>query len=939
MARSYELQIQQLYVAYFNRPADHAGMQFWNAVVDAAEGDTGAVSAAFAASDEYKREYADKSTAEVVSTVYRNIFGRAPDSAGLDFWARGLQAGLFSVDHAVTTIKDGAQGADRIVFDNKVNASAVFTRSLDTAQEQAGYNGADANNRAKVWLNGISSDVTLAQAILKGVIDQTVATVISGIKPPTPTPIVMPVPQPDPTPTPQPTPQPVPAPDPVPTPAPSPEPAVAPGTELSVNDDNIVLTADDDILLADNDAATGMLTLNGNDRVDGGDGSDTIIVTSMRGGVVLGASLAVRNIENLSIANADAAIDANLSGWAGLERIAVEQYGDGAVSIITGGNVERIKLAGGSRITLLDSAPEHRLASVSLRGHGGQALIESDALTSLSLSRASGSVTVKASVAHALDLWLDDVNAAAGATVAPVVVKDLTATRVDIAAFGAASAITLATDAASAIHIDGDQILSITLDDAGEHGATIATITSVNSAGVIVEGALGNGAAFTGGDGADQVTLGASTRAIDMGAGDDSVTLNRVLGAGAAIAGGEGYDTLYSSAEVAAAVKSTSNVTITGFEKLVLGAASGATALQINAARVGNPQDISLDGNQIGGNGLEISNLRNQATVELTQASSGVTRLFVGSAATSAGKALNIALNGETNLVNSGTLRVGYAETVNIVTTTSGAHAPAAASTLALYGNTTVTTVNLFGNHGIDFTGSSIASLDALDASGVWADGAAGAVTFVSSATAKSMNIATGQGNDVIDLRSVTGTSAGSTVNTGIGDDIVYGGAGDDVIDLGAGRDIVYSSTGADVITLGAGHDVYVLQSAPHSSAAMPSTIADFQANTMAAGVTAAAVANGATTAVADLNGDTIALKVGALATAGIAVRVVDGEAAALGFLSSTAANSDAHTTGIALDGMTGKLYIDLDADGSLDAVIVLTGVAAITEAAFVVTH
>ena len=945
MARSYELQIQQLYVAYFNRPADHAGMQFWNAVIDAANGDTGAMSAAFAASSEYKTEYADKSAAAVVSTVYRNIFGRAPDSAGLDFWARGLQAGLFSVDHAVTTIKDGAQGADRIVFDNKVNASAVFTHSLDTAPEQAGYNGADANTRAKAWLSSINDDVSFAQATLKGVMDQTVVTVISGVKPappmaPMPAPVVIPVPQPDPSPAPTPTPQPVPTPqpEPDPTPTPLPAPTVAPGTELSIDDDNIVLSADDDILLADNDPESGILILNGNDRVDGGDGSDTIIVTSMRGGVALGASLAVRNIENLSIANDDAAIDANLSGWAGLERVALEQYGGGAVSITTGGNVERIKLAGGSRITLIDSAPEHRLTGVSLTGLNGQARIESDALTSLNLSSARGSVTVTATVAHVLDLWLDDVNGAADANDAftPVVVQDSSATSINVAAFGAASAIRLAIDAASAIHIEGDQILSIALDDAGNRSATVATITSANSAGVIVKSVLGDAAAFFGGDGADQVMLGASTRAIDMGAGDDSVTLTKVPGAGAAIAGGEGYDTLYAGADIAAAVKSTSNVTITDVEKLILGAASGATALQINAARVGNPQEISLAGNHVGAGGLEIANLRNGVTVELTEASSGATRLFVGNAGTASGKELNLALNGASNLLNTGTLRVGYAETVSIVTTTSGTQAPTAASTLALYGNGTVTTVNLFGNHGIDFTGSSIASLDTLNAAGVWADGAAGAVTFASTATGKAMDLITGHGDDVIDLRSVTASGAGSSVDTGAGDDVVYGGAGSDVIDLGAGRDIVYSSGGADAITLGAGNDVYMLRSAAHSSQSAPDAIADFMANTAAA----ASVAAGASRSTADLNGDTIALTVGAAATAGIAVRVVGAEAAALAFLQSSAGNVGAGgVTGIALDSATGKLYIDLDANGSLDAVIVLTGVATISEAAFVVMH
>lgn len=58
MATTYHNDIQKLYVAYFGRPADPAGLAFWETQVEAANGSTAAVSAQFAASAEYKSTYA-----------------------------------------------------------------------------------------------------------------------------------------------------------------------------------------------------------------------------------------------------------------------------------------------------------------------------------------------------------------------------------------------------------------------------------------------------------------------------------------------------------------------------------------------------------------------------------------------------------------------------------------------------------------------------------------------------------------------------------------------------------------------------------------------------------------------------------------------------------------------------------------------------------------
>ena len=82
--------MQQLYVAYYNRPADPAGLEFWTGVVEASGGNTAAVSSAFASSQEYIDAYGGKDNRTVVNTVYRNLFGRDCEKAGV----AGLQGGV-----------------------------------------------------------------------------------------------------------------------------------------------------------------------------------------------------------------------------------------------------------------------------------------------------------------------------------------------------------------------------------------------------------------------------------------------------------------------------------------------------------------------------------------------------------------------------------------------------------------------------------------------------------------------------------------------------------------------------------------------------------------------------------------------------------------------------------------------------------------------------
>lgn len=194
--------IQQLYVAYFSRPADVAGLIYWEGVVAAAKGSTAAVSAAFATSTEYKATYAGKDAAAVVDTVYMNLFGRHAEPAGVRYWSSLLNSGAVTVDAVVTAVAGGALTTDLAAFNSKVAAALAFTAALDTTPEILAYAGVRANAAGVKFLAGVTDSDTLALATDETQLDATIAAFVSPIVTPTPTPTPSPTPTPTPTPTP-----------------------------------------------------------------------------------------------------------------------------------------------------------------------------------------------------------------------------------------------------------------------------------------------------------------------------------------------------------------------------------------------------------------------------------------------------------------------------------------------------------------------------------------------------------------------------------------------------------------------------------------------------------------------------------------------------------------------------------------------------------------
>lgn len=120
-------QVQQLYLAYFGRPAEQAGLTYWTSQADANVTD---ISAAFAQSAEYTGVYGGLTRAQTVDTLYQNLFGRAAASNELNYWVNSTDV---SVSNLALALVNGATGTDRLLLDTKAQYAATVTTNAGSA--------------------------------------------------------------------------------------------------------------------------------------------------------------------------------------------------------------------------------------------------------------------------------------------------------------------------------------------------------------------------------------------------------------------------------------------------------------------------------------------------------------------------------------------------------------------------------------------------------------------------------------------------------------------------------------------------------------------------------------------------------------------------------------------------------------------------------------
>jgi hypothetical protein len=165
-AAQYYEEVQQAYLAYYGRPADPAGLDYWATQLDNAGGNLSSIINAFGTSAESTALYGGSNTAAQITAIYETLFGRQPDATGLAFYEHGIATGQFTLASVALNIYNGASGTDAATLAAKLAYADAFTDALSASvTAQVAYSGTTASNNARAAVAAVtdtSSEATAA---------------------------------------------------------------------------------------------------------------------------------------------------------------------------------------------------------------------------------------------------------------------------------------------------------------------------------------------------------------------------------------------------------------------------------------------------------------------------------------------------------------------------------------------------------------------------------------------------------------------------------------------------------------------------------------------------------------------------------------------------------------------------------------------------------
>jgi hypothetical protein len=717
----YQAVAEQIYIAYFGRPADRAGLINMTNLLAAGQAPTsitdmaaayysnGAVKSifdSFGASAESTALYTGTDQQFIVS-IYQNVLGRDPLLGGLDFWTNALATHQMTRAEASVQIMAAAMAtpADAATIAAKTTVATNFTTAIDTAAEVIGYQGKAAAQTARDMLHSV--DGTTDTTEFNATITSTLAA-LSGTT------------------------------------------TIGTSYTLATTVDLINGTSLNDTIIADN------TTLNPGDSINGGAGVDTLNFTNSDTNVA-GTNFPAANITNvevLNIRNVGTIVSVDASTITGLttvnadrstSAVVVNNVADGAaVGVIGNGTVINGALTANyasdsstAVINLQNGVNDAaNTATVAITSQNTKVVVNStgadNTIESLALGGAATSLTINATTGF-------------------------DASTAGITGFGANAGITVT--GAGAVYLGALAAAVVTVDASAATGGVSATLgTAVTS--------------FKGSTGNDFVTTAATTATgavIAAGAGTDILALSAVNDITTAAKGAQ-----YTGFEIIR------NSQTTAFDASLI---AGVTTLQTSGNGAGftnmtaaQAAAVTIRGNQTAGTTYSLKDATGTADVlGVTVRGSTAAAVVNAQALTVTGfETLNLAVNGGGSnvnfLANGTTAAVAGVDYTNVtLTAAADLKAVKVTGTNALALDVTsavkVTSVDASANTaGINLTtGGQTGALV------VTATAAADKIVVGSVGTGGSVSIDAGAGNDAIS--GLQANIAAATVKGGAGTD------------------------------------------------------------------------------------------------------------------------------------------------------------------------
>jgi len=150
-----------MYVAYYGRPGDPDGVDYWAGELDDNGGNISVIVDSFGNSQEYIDNYGEPNSDQLVTTLFQQILGRDADPEGLRFYVGLLDSGAKSLASIALDIANGVQGEDIDTLANKVVAAQYITAAVANTR---GPYGQDQLTFVKQLLLSISHDADTLDA-------------------------------------------------------------------------------------------------------------------------------------------------------------------------------------------------------------------------------------------------------------------------------------------------------------------------------------------------------------------------------------------------------------------------------------------------------------------------------------------------------------------------------------------------------------------------------------------------------------------------------------------------------------------------------------------------------------------------------------------------------------------------------------------------------
>ena len=132
--------LQKLYIAYFNRPGDPSGMNYWLSTANQPSTFRD-ISRVLSNQDEYIKYKDNQNSIESkIDQLYLNLFNRKTDSEGFNYWMKMVESKNYNISDIVYDILyEGSTNyisspeqkvIDRQILNNKVFAAELFTKQI-----------------------------------------------------------------------------------------------------------------------------------------------------------------------------------------------------------------------------------------------------------------------------------------------------------------------------------------------------------------------------------------------------------------------------------------------------------------------------------------------------------------------------------------------------------------------------------------------------------------------------------------------------------------------------------------------------------------------------------------------------------------------------------------------------------------------------------------